>query len=265
MNTLWMPLFIGDYLADTGHLTTLQHGTYFLLIMHYWRTGGLPDDDRQLASIARLSLKQWLSNKPTIQAFFHDGWNHKRIAQERSRASAKYEARSAAGRRGGIEKARKNSGNARVLPDFGQSKHLPPETHQIGDSLVEDTHKRVRAKKRAAQLPSSFTLTEARREVGRRAGLSEQRIELAFERLRNWAIAGGKTYVNWDAVWGNWVISDYQRGNGNGQVNGQINVHKQHPAERCFDLADELERTLGSQTYATGNSPGGGPDADGVL
>ena len=77
-----MPLYVGDYLGDTGHLTTTQHGAYLLLMMHYWRKGELPDDDPQLAKITKLPLKTWRDCRPVLQAFFRDGWKHKRIDGE---------------------------------------------------------------------------------------------------------------------------------------------------------------------------------------
>ena len=83
----WMPLDIPAYLADTGHLSTLEHGIYFLLIMHYWRTGGLPDDEKQLARIARVTAAEFRAALPTIEPLFKlGGWKHKRIEQELDKA-----------------------------------------------------------------------------------------------------------------------------------------------------------------------------------
>jgi uncharacterized protein YdaU (DUF1376 family) len=65
----WMPLYIGDYRADTTHL----------LIMHCWQQGGLPDDGEQLARIACMSITEWCENRAVIRAFFGEGWRHKRI------------------------------------------------------------------------------------------------------------------------------------------------------------------------------------------
>lgn len=92
----WMPLYIGDYLADTSRLTTEQHGAYMLLIMDYWRNGAPPDDDVSLSNITRLSISQWKKHRPTLVKMFKviDGeWKHKRIEREMdsaSEASEKY-------------------------------------------------------------------------------------------------------------------------------------------------------------------------------
>ena len=101
MSPPWMPLHVGDYLKDTGHLRAAGHGAYLMLIMHYWATGGLPSDPRQLAAIARMTDQEWQEWQPIIQAFFHDGWKHKRIDQELAEAHEKYKKKAEAGRSGG--------------------------------------------------------------------------------------------------------------------------------------------------------------------
>jgi uncharacterized protein YdaU (DUF1376 family) len=42
MSQPWMPLYVGDYIADTAHLSCAESGAYLHLIMHYWRAGSLP-------------------------------------------------------------------------------------------------------------------------------------------------------------------------------------------------------------------------------
>jgi uncharacterized protein YdaU (DUF1376 family) len=121
MNRPWMPLYVGDYLGDTGHLTTTQHGAYLLLMMHYWRKGELPDDNRQLSKIAKLPLKTWCEYRATLQDFFYDGWKHKRIDAELQRMMRVSEKRAIAGQKGGI-----GSALARMkLENNAHSRHGP--------------------------------------------------------------------------------------------------------------------------------------------
>ncbi|MDF3789060.1 DUF1376 domain-containing protein, partial [Enterobacter hormaechei] len=54
----YMQLYIADYLADTMHLSTEEHGAYLLLMFNYWQTGG-PIPKNPLYTIAQLSSDRW--------------------------------------------------------------------------------------------------------------------------------------------------------------------------------------------------------------
>jgi hypothetical protein len=89
---IWMPVYIGDYLADTMHLSTEQHGAYLLLLFHLWRRGILPDDNVVLAQITGLSISAWSTARAVLGEFFEirDGlWHHGRVERERNRIAAK--------------------------------------------------------------------------------------------------------------------------------------------------------------------------------
>lgn len=67
-----MPLATDAYLADTTHLSTVEHGAYLLLLMTLWRAGGrLPNDPRKLARFARLSPSQFRRVWAVIGDFFY--------------------------------------------------------------------------------------------------------------------------------------------------------------------------------------------------
>jgi uncharacterized protein YdaU (DUF1376 family) len=104
----WMPLYIGDYIADTRHLRTVQHGAYLLLMMHYWARGSLPDNDGQLARITGLPLKEWLRHRPVLQALFRDGWTHPRLDVEIAKTNRKMAHAKEAGSKGGTVTAIRN-------------------------------------------------------------------------------------------------------------------------------------------------------------
>jgi len=133
---LWMPLYVGDYLADTGHLTTTQHGAYLLLLMHYWRKRELPNDDKQLAAIAKLPLRIWLDSKETIQAFFYMGWQHKRLEAELAKRERVANARAIAGQKGG-SRTQMNSFIAKANAPFCSSMTQSPI--KPSSTVSEDT------------------------------------------------------------------------------------------------------------------------------
>ncbi len=102
--TAWLPFYVADYLGDTQHLSTEQHGAYLLLLYASWNRGGsLPDDDRVLQVITKLERKAWRAHRATIAEFFiiADGiWVQKRLVKELQKAMSTTHRRSEAGARG---------------------------------------------------------------------------------------------------------------------------------------------------------------------
>lgn len=134
-----MSWHIGDYKKDTGHLRAAGHGAYFLLCMHYWSTGGLPDDDKQLAAIACMSDREWKAHRPVIQKFFKDGWRHKRIDEELTDANAKYLKRATAGHAGGIARAKSKQNGSNASSNAAAKLKQPITDNPNQEKEKEDT------------------------------------------------------------------------------------------------------------------------------
>lgn len=130
MNPPKMPIHIGDYQRDTGHLRAAEHGAYLLLMFHYWSTGGLPDTDDHLSAIARMSRGEWNKSKATLQAFFKDGWKHGRIDFDLGKAhnisEAAREAGKASGRSRSVERPL-NDRSSSVEPTLEPLNHRTKE------------------------------------------------------------------------------------------------------------------------------------------
>lgn len=129
----WMPLDVGDYLRDTGHLTTVEHGAYMLLLMHAWVHGGsLSNDEGRLRSITKMSVKAWRLSRKTLIAFFveRDGvYRQKRLDEELAKTEHIIEQKSAAG---------KASAEARRLQREANEKPTSVEPPLNGCSLPVD-------------------------------------------------------------------------------------------------------------------------------
>lgn len=141
-----MPLNIGDYLSDTMHLTRAEHGSYFMLIMAYWKNGGpLPNDDITLRHIAMCPETDWARTRGLMERFFdcsNGTWRHKRIEEELA-ADRKRKDDIARASAAGVEK-RRELGQIPTPPPVHPSVH-PTVT---GASLIraEKELERVEAK-----------------------------------------------------------------------------------------------------------------------
>ncbi|MDC7704709.1 DUF1376 domain-containing protein [Vogesella indigofera] len=109
--SIWMPIYIDNFIASTIRLTPQQIGAYTLLICDYWRNNSLPDDDVALSQITRISLKQWKKDREIISTFFSiEGtlWKSTKLDAEKKAAienRLKVMERSAKGNKAKAEKA----------------------------------------------------------------------------------------------------------------------------------------------------------------
>ncbi|QGH64181.1 YdaU family protein [Serratia proteamaculans] len=97
----YMQFYVADYLADTMHLSTEEHGAYLLLIFNYWQTGK-PLPKNRLAGIARLSNDRWTDVERSLNEFFIDDgnvWVHQRIERDLLSVKGAQSQRSEAGKK----------------------------------------------------------------------------------------------------------------------------------------------------------------------
>lgn len=126
MTAPYIPLYVGDYLADTTHLTRSEHGAYLLLLMAMWRGNGkLPADDVRLAKLAHCSDAEWAGMRGTILAFFRRRrgvLTQKRLTVEHAKYTDTIAKRSVAGKRNAGKRYNKNNEEAvgNGMPDDSQ-------------------------------------------------------------------------------------------------------------------------------------------------
>jgi uncharacterized protein YdaU (DUF1376 family) len=138
MSRPYMQFYPGDYLRDTRHLTTEQHGAYLLILMTMWNHGAtLPNDPAKLARIAGMSPRRWRLVADEIMAFFDvdgDVISQKRLVEEHQKAASISGKRSASGKGGGEAKALKNNKQA-----LANATDLPAVCQDTGARVPEPT------------------------------------------------------------------------------------------------------------------------------
>lgn len=272
-----LPLWTDAYLADTSHLTTTEHGAYLLLLMAMWRAGGvLPNDDKKLGRIARLTPGQWARVKETIWEFFRvtpDGITQGRLTDELTAV------RRNSCRQSDKAKARwlkeKKTTDATAMPE-----PCPPDTPltlPISSSEADASSEPpisppeggdVKPKaKRASRIPDDWQPRPEEIAVGvTECGFAEPEIARRAEEFRDyWLAEGGQRArkVDWDRTFRNRLraLAD-RRGRGHGPPD------KRAAAAEAEALRDELRGSINGhdgQPELGGAADAGEPPRDGSI
>lgn len=105
MSFAFLPLYTGDYLRDTRHLSMSEHGAYLLMLTYCWDSKGpLPLDERRLFGLCNARSGDEMEAVRRVRADFfvemEDGYYQPRMQREIERSEAISWQRSEAGKRG---------------------------------------------------------------------------------------------------------------------------------------------------------------------
>ena len=214
-NHPFMQFYVSDYMADTMHLTTEQHGMYLLLLMTMWKAGGsLPNDPKKLSRICRVSPRRWHIISGDVIEFFdvsEGKISQKRLVEEYKKAVSKSEKRIASGKLGGKAKSLKNKdeslANARDLLKHLSEPEPEPEPEPELDKKEKNT------KKRKSSITEDWEPDQEYFDYAKSKGWHVHKISRELEIFKNHYIGKKELRHSWIASWRTWVLKDYNHKN----------------------------------------------------
>lgn len=205
------------YLADTGHLSTLEHGAYLLILMAMRRSkdGWIDGSDHFLARATRMTLGRWKRIAPTIRALLIG--KEGRVTQKRVQRDRRVSTPES------IPGGNQNL-NANPLKNR-QTDSRPAESPSLTLTSDSEIQRKVK-KERGAFLSESWVPGDAERLYGRTVlRMTDAEVDAAAEKMRRWALANRHRAVarksNWDLTFRNWLDGDAERRSTRGVGNGR--------------------------------------------
>lgn len=219
MSFAFLPLYTGDYLRDTRHLTPTRHGIYLLLLMHCWdQKGPVPLDEQEAAGIANCrSADEIDALRYVLGRYFvklEDGHYNKRMSEEVSRAENLSDLRSKAGQKSAKTRAKIRSAT-RVQHLLNKSSAqvgtpTPTLTPTTTPTPTPKTYTEVHeGEQRASRLPAGFPDEQALRWCEQKR--PDLRAADVGEKFRDyWLGVPGQRgrKLDWLATWRNFVRNE---------------------------------------------------------
>lgn len=221
MSFAFCPIYTGDYLRDTRHLTPQKHGIYLLLLMHCWdQKGPVPLDEQEAAGIANCrSADEIESLRYVLGRYFvkmADGWYQGRMQREIERSENISKARSSAGRAGYQAKAKQLLSKSKALASTPTPTPTPtpiPTPKTGTQEHAENGGAQPRDAARGTRLPPDWKphadlIAWARKER------PDLRLEKTVEAFREfWLAKAGANArkVDWNLTFRTWVRNEKRR------------------------------------------------------
>lgn len=212
----WMPMYWGDYLADTMELSVFEHGAYLLLIGYYWRRGG-PIKKIDAPRALKISRQSWKNLYPRLSKFFiEDGeyLRHKRVDAEISKSLAWREKSRIAGKKSAEKRLTNqatlvgNVGSTLVQPPFNTS---PSQPQSPKKDIDRPSVLRELRSPNGSRLPRDWLPGDELNAWTRSLGLDPAAILPTFRDY--WTAAAGAKgrKSDWPATWRNWCRKEAER------------------------------------------------------
>jgi uncharacterized protein YdaU (DUF1376 family) len=250
MSRAWMPLYIGDFLADTMHLGATERGIYISLIIHCWQHGSIPRDKRKLARIAACDSRLWWQYRRTVLQFFDvvdaSTMQHRRVNTELHRYAELSNKRKAAAKH--MHAGKTASAEHLHTPSPSPSPSHTTEEPKEGSSVV------ALAAKRGSRLVHDWYPSDADLKFAADLGLRLFEVDNeAAKFLDYWSNKPGKAGVmlDWSKTWRNWCRRALEQQKGKGNDTGR----KQTLVERGQELARKARELENSEALRRKNEP----------
>jgi len=201
---IFMPVFIGDYLKDTRHLSTEEHGAYFLILLEMWIKGGkLPFST--LHRIALFSPEKFDKVWVNIEQFFtkkNGEITQKRLRKELELSNARRKAAKNNGLKGGRPKTQ--------LKPIGKPNGKPNRNPQETSSPSPSLNKRVPPKRKHSFPESPFFNRTVFAEKFK--DWTKEKMEHYYDAAFLYSGSNGGRYLDWGLTVMGWARKDEKKG-----------------------------------------------------
>lgn len=151
------------YLADTRHLSTIEHGAYLLMLFHAWREPdcSLPNDDNYLARITGMDLRTFRKHRANLLHFWHldtqQRWVQLRLKDERIIAERKRSKNVEAGKASALKRKARGYYNSQHMLTSGVSY----EATNAATSVQPERNERPNQTATKSQPPEPYSTEES--------------------------------------------------------------------------------------------------------